>query len=311
MNAQLYTAPVLEPITLIELADHLRIDTTTLSESLTPYTCIAAGSHPVTTGYTLLGTGIDVLGKDAIVYLRPVNNGAGATVDCKIQESDDNVSANYTDWTGGAFTTITEANDTTIQEKQYTGTKQWIRTVSQTLVNACEFGTDILVKSADAVLSDDLTDLITDAREEVERHTRRGLLTQTWDYYLQAWPSSDRFRIPFGNLQSVTHLKWTDTDGTETTLTENTDYLVETNGEDCGFIVLPYGISWPSGSLYPSNPIKVRFVCGWTTAASIPKNIKRAVKFYAEKSYYRGARDKELQPVIDGLLGTYRLPWEF
>src|SRR5512139_2523227 len=96
--------------------------------------------------------------------------------------------------------------------------------------------------------------LITVAREHVENITRRALFTQKWDYSLKGWPCSDAFKLPFGNLFSVTSVKWKDDDGTETTLTVTTDYLVETNGDQCGRIVLPYGDTWPTGTLYPSNP---------------------------------------------------------
>jgi len=143
------------------------------------------------------------------------------------------------------------------------------------------------------VLDEDeyLETLITTVREMVEDITRRTILTQTWDYYLDEWPSSDFIELPFGNLQSVSSVKYKDTDGTETTLTLTTDYLVETNGEWFGMVVLPYGVSWPSGSLYPSNPITIRFVCGWTTQALVPSRIKAAVKMICADVYeHRGDR---------------------
>lgn len=311
MNAVLKTAPTIEPLTLIELADHLRIDTDTLAESLTTSQSILPGSHGISAGglYTHVGSGVSVIGKQTIVNLNAGTVGAGGTVDAKIQESDDN--ATWTDWTGGAFTQVTAANDNALQEKAYTGTKAYIRVVAKVLVAACEFGADIITQSADLVVSEDLTDAITDGREMVENITRRQLLTQTWDYSLQEWPDKDFIKIPGGNLQSVVSVKWKDTAGTETTLTAGTDYIVETNGEGIGKIVLPYGVSWPSGTLYPSNPIVIRYVCGWTTAASLPKNIKRACKFASEDSYYHGARHEQLKVVIDNLLSSYRLWDEF
>lgn len=257
-------------------------------------------------GYYIIGTGVDVLGKTALVNL---DTGSVGTLDAKIQESDDN--STYTDVTSGAFTQVTAANDNAIQEKAYTGTKQYIRVVAKVSVASCEFGASIIVNAATVADDDDLTDLITDGRAAVEAHTGRALLTQTWDYYLQGWPRGNAIVLPFGNLQSVTSVSWKDTDGTETTLTVTTDYLVETNGNQCGRVVLPFGVSWPSGDLYPTNPIKIRFICGWLTAAAVPKNIKRAVKFAAEDAYYHGDRSETLKPVIDNLLASWRLREEF
>ncbi|MBU1173750.1 MAG: hypothetical protein KKD44_29620, partial [Proteobacteria bacterium] len=108
----------------------------------------------------------------------------------------------------------------------------------------------------------------------------------TWDYYLNEWPNGDRIKIPLGNLQTVgLSVKYTDSDGDQTTMTLTTDYLIETNGEGCGFVVLPYGVSWPSFTAYPSNPIVVRFVCGWTTAALVPYKIKAACLLIAADLY--------------------------
>lgn len=158
--------------------------------------------------------------------------------------------------------------------------------------------------------------LIVTARQHVEGCTRRKLLTQTWDYFLPAWPYFDAFKVPFGNLQSATSLKWKDEDGTETTLTENTDYLVETNGEGIGRIVLPYNESWPTGTLYPSNPITLRFVCGWTSPVSIPSPILSAMKLLMAKLYESRGEDILGQTVHEdrafkSLLASARLWDEF
>lgn len=295
MIVNIYQQPSCEPVSVDETKLAGGFSSGTVATDSTMYSCIPAGSHPVVTGFTLLGTAIEVLGHTAVVYLTPVNNGTGGTVDVKIQECD-TTNGTWTDFAGGAFTQVTEANDTTIQEIAYTGSRKYIRVAAKTLVAACEFGASVMVWEPNVSEDSLLEELITTARLDVENDTGRKLITQTLDYYIQDWPSTDRIKLPYGNLQNGTGnepvIKWKSTDGTETTLTAGTDYLVETNGDQCGFIVLPDGGSWPSGSLYPSNPIHIRYTCGYgDTGSSVPAQIKQAIKRRAINLYMNRGDD--------------------
>jgi hypothetical protein len=64
----------------------------------------------------------------------------------------------------------------------------------------------------------------------------------------------------------VTSIKYKDEDGTESTMTA-TEYIVDTQSEP-GIVELGYEESWPSGTLYPNNPIKTEFVCGYYIGAT-------------------------------------------
>jgi uncharacterized phiE125 gp8 family phage protein len=303
-----YAAATLYPLTLAELKGHLRLDSETFAGNVASTQSIAPGSHATTTGYALIGSAVTVSGKQALVYLESGENGATGTVDVKIQQYD---GATWTDWTGGAFTQVTTANDNATYEIAYTGVMAQIRVVAKVLLAACEFGVSIIVNSATTAEDADLQDLILDAVEAAEGITCRALLTQTWDYYLQDFPAANFILIPLGNLQSVTSVAWTNVNGVVTTLVENTDYIVEKNGDMHGRLVLPYGHIWPSDVLYPSNPIAIRYVCGWATADLVPRTIKRAIKFIAESNYYHGDRDEILDPMIDDLLWPCRLWGDF
>ena len=130
-----------------------------------------------------------------------------------------------------------------------------------------------------------ISSYIITAREEVEDWTRRTIMTQTWDYYLNQFPAGNAIILPFGNLQTVTHVKYTDSDAAVTTMVVTTDYLVETNGEGHGRIVLPPDTSWPTDVLYSTKPIVIRMVCGWTTQALVPAKIKSAIKILVAQMY--------------------------
>lgn len=101
--------------------------------------------------------------------------------------------------------------------------------------------------------------LIMSAISSVENITNRRLITQTWKAYSDLFPAY--FTLPFGKLQSVTSLKYTDVDGDESTMTAS-EYIVDIIS-DPGRLVLADGETWPSDNLYPSNPIKIEFVCGY------------------------------------------------
>ena len=131
---------------------------------------------------------------------------------------------------------------------------------------------------------DYLQTLIDAATEYVQQYTRRRLITQTWYYYLNDWPSGDTIKLPYGQLQSVTAVKYTDSDGDESTFS-SADYIVDTN-KDPGGVVLGYGETWPTATLYPSNPIEVEYVCGYGDDGSdIKAPIRHAIKLVASDIY--------------------------
>ncbi len=96
----------------------------------------------------------------------------------------------------------------------------------------------------------------------IERYIGRFLSPATVDVHFEEWPDGDYFELPFPPLSSVTSLTYKATDGTASTWAAS-NYIVDTASEP-GRVVRAYGISYPSDSLYPSNPITIRIACGYT-----------------------------------------------
>ncbi len=122
---------------------------------------------------------------------------------------------------------------------------------------------------------DDLIDIyLASATALCEQILQRKLITQTWKMYLDSWPSV--VKVLFGNLQSVTHIKYTDTDEAQTTFAD-TNYDVDTNSVP-GRILLKDSVSWPTATLNAVNPIEVQFVTGYgDDPADVPADIRNAV----------------------------------
>ena len=130
------------------------------------------------------------------------------------------------------------------------------------------------------------------AREYCEGFQNRALITQTWDLWLDDWPCTDRLKVPLPPLQSVTNIKYYDTDNVEYTLA-TAEYFVDDKSEP-GRVVLAYGKTWPSTTLRPANGVVVRFVAGYGLAVSVPQKVKQAMLLLVTLMY-----QKRL-PIVEG-----------
>jgi len=150
------------------------------------------------------------------------------------------------------------------------------------------------------VIDDDddyIDNLIKTARRQVEQITGRALITQTWIYYMDGWPRSNYFELPYPPLQSVTSVKYLESDATVSTWSSS-EYIVDTDSEP-GRIVLDYGESFPSEALLPSNPIYTEFKCGYgDDRLDVPDDIRHAMLMLCAHYY------EMREPTITGTILT-------
>lgn len=122
-----------------------------------------------------------------------------------------------------------------------------------------------------------ITALITTARIYAEKFTKRALITQTWDMVFNSFYGWKRtqINIPFPNLQSVTWVKYYDSNNVLQTL-DSATYTVDSTRKP-GRIYPAYGQYWPA-TLFAPNACTVRFIAGYgSTAASVPETIKQGM----------------------------------
>jgi uncharacterized phiE125 gp8 family phage protein len=103
------------------------------------------------------------------------------------------------------------------------------------------------------------------ARELGEGLARRAFVTQTLELVIDAWPSNGILKLPRPPLQSVTSIKYLDSDEVEHTLS-SANYVVDARSEP-GRIMFK---STPSAALSESGAIAVRFVAGYGAASTVP-----------------------------------------
>lgn len=161
-----------------------------------------------------------------------------------------------------------------------------------------------------------IEDYIKTARMYVENLTGRKFITQSWKFYMSAWPNADFFYVPYPPLISITSIKYKDSDETEYTF-DSGSYLVDTTDtEGPGRVVLGYSEVWPSETLSPRNPIYTQFSCGYGTKPSdVPFPIRHAMMMFIghlyenREAFLSGTFGGQIQEVPSGfyqILEQYR-----
>jgi uncharacterized phiE125 gp8 family phage protein len=149
--------------------------------------------------------------------------------------------------------------------------------------------------------------LIIASRRHCEGFQSRAYITQTWDLYLDAFPTGC-LKVPHPPLQTVTFIKFKDSSGFIQTLASS-EYAVDTFSEP-GLICSGYGKSWPA--TYPElNAVQIRFEAGYGTAADVPQEIKQAILLKVADLYeHRGGDegiDKAIAEAVESLLWPDRV----
>lgn len=129
---------------------------------------------------------------------------------------------------------------------------------------------------------DQVTMMIESATAIVEQYLQRKLITQTWKMFLDSFPVE--IKVLFGDLQSVTHVKYTDSDEAQSTF-DSSKYLVDTDSKP-GRIILKTNETWPTDVLSPKNPIEVQFVTGYgDNTTDVPQDIRNAILWITSYLY--------------------------
>ena len=148
------------------------------------------------------------------------------------------------------------------------------------------------------------------AREYVETHTRRTMLTQTWEQIEDVL--GDEIRLRKAPILSITSVRYLDTAGVEQTLAANQYRLIRrATGE--AVIVPAFNVTWPVVQAVEAA-VTVRFVAGYgASSGSIPEAIRQAIlllvgHWYAHREAVTiGAAPAEVPMAVESLLFPHRI----
>ena len=120
-------------------------------------------------------------------------------------------------------------------------------------------------------ISDDdtlIAALITAARRWIEDLTGIRMVTQTWYYYLDAFPCEDVITLPIGPVSAVSSVKYTPSGGVQTTFSGSIGYETDLASLPAR-IALKSGQSWPADTLNRVNGVCIEFVAGYVAVDSM------------------------------------------
>lgn len=142
---------------------------------------------------------------------------------------------------------------------------------------------------------------IKSARIKAEAYHRKAYITRTYDLTLDGFPVVP-FDLPYPPLQSITSIKYYDTDDTEYLLDLNTLIQVDISGIP-GRINLKYNQVFPSTVLREMASVIIRFVAGYGGKESdIPENVKDAISLYCTWRNENRAEEEEAPKEFYNLL---------
>lgn len=178
-------------------------------------------------------------------------------------------------------------------------------------VSADELKSQLRITSTDQDTM--LAHLIKAARQWAEDFLAYQIMSATWELYLDEFPASGEcIYIQKSPVSSITFLKYYNTSGVLTTLTENTDFAKDEVSFPCRLFEC-YGKEWPA-TRGIKNAVVVKFAAGYSSLTDQPNAeiIKQAILMKAASLYENptdevsGTQVSKFNLTAEKLLGPIR-----
>jgi len=301
MALTIVTPPATEPVSIQEVRAHLRLDVSAGEVAPTAPTVALAGDGA--------GNVEDGVHRYRVTFVTADGETEGGTISDAVTVADkaaDGKVAVSAIPLGGSAVTSRKVYRTEAGGSDY----KLLTTIADNTTttytdNTADAGLGAGCPTTNTTEDPTLTKLIKVARSRAEIETDLCFITQTWDWFLDAFPAGD-FEVPLAPLQvedEIGSIKYYDTNGALKTWAAS-NYSLDTDSVP-GRISRAYGVSYPS-TRSMNNAVIVRFVAGYGDADDVPQTIKEAILELVAFLYVnRGTSAEELPAYIKALLWPY------
>jgi len=300
----LVTAPTSEPLTVAEVKQHLRLDSTNGEPAPTAPTValvVIAGSLTA--------------GVHRWCWVARTADGAteaGAVSAALTTILATHGKATVTKPTGGSAVTYMDLYRTAAGGSTYLLVAATANDGATYTDNIADTSLGAAAPATNTTADPELVSWITAARQYAETFTHRSLITSTWDLKLDHFPSGDIW-LPRAPLVSVTSVTYIDTAGATQTWALSGNYSVDAPaGPEAGpgRVIPAYGVTYPSTYGVP-NAVTVRFVAGYGAASAVPAGIKAACKlmighWWSQREAVSAVNMSEVPLAVASLLWPYK-----
>ncbi|CAL77410.1 hypothetical protein BRADO3633 [Bradyrhizobium sp. ORS 278] len=152
-----------------------------------------------------------------------------------------------------------------------------------------------------------VTSLILAATLAAESETQRFFMKRTAEWVLPCWRRPLELPIAPVDKSAVLSIKYVDWTQAQVTLDPAT-YVVQTRGPTVR-IMPKLGLVWPLVYLTSAEPIVIAFNAGYADAASVPENVKAAIKLTVRHLYSLGSQNPFLRR--DSVIGVGEKHYQF
>lgn len=150
------------------------------------------------------------------------------------------------------------------------------------------------------------------ATEVVQVFTGRQLVRATRILKLERWPDHV-FTMPRAPLAGITSIQYVDENG-DTKAWGSSNYQVDTTSVP-GRVAVAYDVLWPNLRGGDLLPVTVTYTCGFADAASVPEELKTAVRIMTEHFYSNreviktGTITTKIPLAVDALITPFKVEW--